>query len=336
MHAILAGFPAGAAAADAELAAVAAADELAQGSLEAAERYLEVAARGATSVPAARRERAQALLGIIRLLIARHRGNPPAVAEEARRLQATAEAPEAAPGLGEELRALALISLGSAEYGAARIEDAAAHLEQGAVLASRAGRPYLEFTSLAYQAQVELERSFERAAERGRQAVELAERHGWTDERPPEAPTSHLQARCSARGGLMRQSPGFSGPSAPSCRTPSPPWGRGSASCAGCWSWRAAASPTRWPPAGPPSGLRGTSPPRTAVTSTMSTGDCGSRPGAPGAIDRADRPWAACVTRTDRGETRVAEAALRWPKTTRARQPPRWHRFWTAPTRGLA
>ena len=190
VHAILAGFPAGAAAADAELAAVAAADELAQGSLEAAERYLEVAARGAASVPAARRGQAQVLLGIIRLLVARHRGNPPAVAEEARRLQATAEAPEAAPGLGEELRALALISLGSAEYGAARIEDAAAHLEQGAVLASRVGRPYLEFTGLAYQAQVELERSFARAAERGRQAVELAERHGWTDE--PAAGSAYI------------------------------------------------------------------------------------------------------------------------------------------------
>src|SRR3984957_9662878 len=182
VHAILAGFPAGAAAADAELAAVAAADELAQGSLEAAERYLGVAARGVASVPAARRGQAQVLLEIIRLLVARHRGNPPAVAEEARRLQATAEAPEAAPALGEELRALALISFGSAEYGAARIEDAAAHLEQGVVLASRVGRPYLEFTGLAYQAQVELERSFPRAAERGRQAVELAERHRWTDE----------------------------------------------------------------------------------------------------------------------------------------------------------
>ena len=191
VHAILAGFPAGAAAADAELAAVAAADELAQGSLEAAERYLEVAARGAASVPAARRGQAQVLLGIIRLLVARHRGNPPAVAEEARRLQAAAEAPEAAqPGLGEELRALALISLGSAEYGAARFEDAAAHLEQGAVLARRVGRPYLEFTGLAYQAPVELERSFARAAERGRQAVELAERHGWTDE--PAAGSAYI------------------------------------------------------------------------------------------------------------------------------------------------
>ncbi len=189
VHAILTGFPAGAAAADAELAAVAAADELAQGSLEAAERYLEVAARGAASVPAARRGQAQVLLGIIRLLVARHRGNPPAVAEEARRLQATAEAPQA-PGLGEELRALALISLGSAEYGAARFEDAAAHLEQGAVLARRVGRPYLEFTGLAYQAPVELERSFARAAERGRQAVELAERHGWTDE--PAAGSAYI------------------------------------------------------------------------------------------------------------------------------------------------
>ena len=183
VHAILAGFPAGAAAADAELAAVAAADELAQGSLEAAERYLEVAARGAASVPAARRGQARVLLGIIRLLLARQRGNLPAMAEEARKLQATAEAPEAAqPGLGEELRALALVSLGSAEYGAARLADAAAHLEQAVALARRVGRPYLEFTGLAYQAQVELERSFARAAERGRQAVELAERHGWTDE----------------------------------------------------------------------------------------------------------------------------------------------------------
>jgi LuxR family maltose regulon positive regulatory protein len=199
IHELLAEFPHEARAADAELAAVAAGDELAQGSLEAAERYLEMAARGAASVPADRRGQAQVLLGIVRLLVARHRGNPPAVEEEARRLQVTAEAPEAAPGLGEELRALALISLGSAEYGAARFEDAAAHLEQGAVLARRAGRPYLEFTALAYQAPVELERSFSRAAELGRQAVELAERHGWTDE--PAAGSAYI----ALAGALIRE-----------------------------------------------------------------------------------------------------------------------------------
>ncbi len=85
MHALLAGFPADARAADAELAAVAAADELAQGSLEAAERYLTLAARGSASVPPGRRGQVRVLLGVVGLLLARQRGNLSAVAEEARR-----------------------------------------------------------------------------------------------------------------------------------------------------------------------------------------------------------------------------------------------------------
>ena len=68
VHALLAGFPAAASFADAELAAVAAADELAQGSLLAAERYLDVAERGQASVPLSRRRQAQVLLGVVRLL----------------------------------------------------------------------------------------------------------------------------------------------------------------------------------------------------------------------------------------------------------------------------
>jgi LuxR family maltose regulon positive regulatory protein len=186
VHVILAGFPAEATAADAELATVAAADELAQGSLEAAERYLRLAERGfegPASVPAGRRGQARLLLGVVRLLLARQRGNLPAVAEEARRLQALTEAPDAAQsGLGEDLRALALINLGITEVWAARLEEAERHLEQGVALARRIGRPYLEFTGLAHQAALEMYRSFARAAERSRQAVELAERHGWTDE----------------------------------------------------------------------------------------------------------------------------------------------------------
>ena len=181
-HELLSGFPAGARAADAELAALAAADQLAQGSLEEAKRYLTLAAQGSASVPAGRRGQVQVLLGVVGLLLARQRGNLPEVAEEAQRLQAAAEAPEAArPGLGEELRALALINLGITEYGAARLEEAERHLEQGVALARRIGRPYLEFTGLAYQVAVDVFRSFARAAERSRQAVELAERHGWTD-----------------------------------------------------------------------------------------------------------------------------------------------------------
>jgi LuxR family maltose regulon positive regulatory protein len=183
IHALLAGFPAGPRAADAELAGLVAGDELARGSLEEAERHLGLAARGSASVPAGRRAQWQVLLGVVRLLLARQRGNLEAVAEEARRLQAVAEAPGAAlHGLGEELRALALINLGIAGAWAGRLDQAQRHLEQGIALAHRTGRPYLEFTGLAHQAGVEAFRSLARAEELGRQAVELAERHGWTDD----------------------------------------------------------------------------------------------------------------------------------------------------------
>jgi LuxR family maltose regulon positive regulatory protein len=189
VHVLLAGFPAEARAADAELAALAAADELAHGSLEAAERYLGLAERGlegvvgSVPVPADRRGQALVRLVVVRLLVARQHGNPPAVAEEARRLRALAETLDATqPGLGEELRALALVSLGITEFWAARFEEAERHLDEGVTLARRIGRPFLEFSGLVYQAGIELFRSFTRAAERSRQAIELAERQGWTDD----------------------------------------------------------------------------------------------------------------------------------------------------------
>ncbi len=182
IHALLAGFPAGPKAADAELAGLVAGDELARGSLEEAERFLGLAARGSASVPADRRAQWQVLLGVVRLLLARQRGNPESVAEEARRLQAVAEAPEtAAHGLGEELHALALINLGIAEAWAGLLEEAERHLEQGVGSARRIGRPFLEFSGLAHLAGIELFRSCARAVERGMPVIELARRHGWTD-----------------------------------------------------------------------------------------------------------------------------------------------------------
>jgi LuxR family transcriptional regulator, maltose regulon positive regulatory protein len=192
VQALMAGFPARASAADAELAAVAAADELARGSLEAAARYLGLAERGAASVPEGRRGQAQVLLGLVQLLLARRHGNLPAVAEQARWLQALAEAPDAAryglaptarAGLGDELRAFALIKIGDCETWGGRLDDAESHLDQGVVMARRIGRPYLEFMGLVYRAEIELNRPFfPQAADRARQAIDLAERHGWTDD----------------------------------------------------------------------------------------------------------------------------------------------------------
>ena len=83
---LLAGFPAGVIAADAELAARRAGDEVARGSLDEAERYLALATRGLESVPADRRGRSQVVLAVVRMRLARQRGDVPAVAEQAQRL----------------------------------------------------------------------------------------------------------------------------------------------------------------------------------------------------------------------------------------------------------
>ncbi len=179
---LMAEFPQGTSAAEAELATVAAADQLSQGSLDAAERYLLLAERGAASVPAARRGQASALLGVVRLLLAWLEGNLPTLSQQAHRLQDLPEAPESVhPGLGE-LRALALVCLGDIEIWTGRLDQAESHPDEVVTLARRIERPYLEFTAMVYQAEIELSRWFPRAAERSRQAVDLAEEHGWTDE----------------------------------------------------------------------------------------------------------------------------------------------------------
>ena len=182
VHELLDGFPAEMSAADAGLAAVAAADELVYGSVETAEQYLRMAERGSVLLPDSRERQAQLLLGIARLLLARHRGDLSVVAREATRLRALAEAVEGVqPHLGEDLRALALINLGAAEHWTARFAEARRHLQEGRELAHRIGRPYLEFSGLAYQASAEVFQSFPVATDHGRQAMELASRHGWTD-----------------------------------------------------------------------------------------------------------------------------------------------------------
>ena len=161
---------------------VAAADELGQGSLEAAERYLGIADRRSASMPEARRSELQLLLRMVSLMLAGQRGNLSGVGEEARRLAGIAEDGDAAqPDLRDDLLALALISLGGTEFWAIRSEGAERYLEQGVALARRTGRSFLEFLGLAYQGIHEFYHSFARATERGAQAVELAERHGWTN-----------------------------------------------------------------------------------------------------------------------------------------------------------
>jgi LuxR family maltose regulon positive regulatory protein len=198
-HDLLAPFPADVIAADAELAARVAGDQLARGSLEEAERYVALAARSLQAVPADRRGRSQVVLAVVRMRLARQRGDITAVAEQAQRLLAPATTAEsdqydlasaARAGLGGDLRALALINLGIAELWTSRFDEAERHLEDGIALARQIGRPYLEVTGLAYSAQLVSWRSFPLGARRSLQAIELARQHGWTDE--PVAGVAYL------------------------------------------------------------------------------------------------------------------------------------------------
>jgi LuxR family maltose regulon positive regulatory protein len=185
VHALLGRFPAEARTADAELTVLAAADELAAGSLAQAERFLGLAARGTASVPPDRRGQLDVLLSMVRLLLARQRMNLPAASEEAQRLRVVADAPDTALlGLSKELRALALVNLGITEYWGGRLAEAGPHLDQGITLARQVGRPYLEFLGLAHLTSIASVRSspYALAEERARQTIELARRHGWTDE----------------------------------------------------------------------------------------------------------------------------------------------------------
>jgi LuxR family maltose regulon positive regulatory protein len=182
-HELLAGFPAGTRAADPLLVALGAADELALGSLEAAERYLAQAARQSAQVPDGLRGLFEVLLGSTRILIARWRGDLPTVTDEARRLQALAEGPEAVElGLGEDLlSAVATQGLGITETWAGRSQEARRNLERSIALARQARQPNHEYGSLVHLAVAEMDQSFAQAAQRSRQAIDLAERHGWTD-----------------------------------------------------------------------------------------------------------------------------------------------------------
>ena len=180
---LLAGFPAGVIAGDAELSARMAGVELGRGSLAEAERYVVLAGQRMESVPSDRRWRSQVVLAVARMRLASHRGDVAAVAEQAQPLLAPAGAADAARlGLGEDLRALALINLGTAELWTGRFEEADKHLAQGVALARLIGQPFLEVTGLAHWSQLLSWRSFHLGAQRASEAIELAGQHGWTEE----------------------------------------------------------------------------------------------------------------------------------------------------------
>ena len=181
---LLGRFPSRVVAASPELTAVQVAGDLIRGALADARQHLAAATDAVGAVPADRRGRVQVMLAVLRLLLARRLVDIPVVVEEAQRLLALTQAADAVHlGLSEDLRAAVFISLGVAEIWARRFEDAERHLEQGVTLARQIGQPYLELTGLTLGAHAMLLfRADVLQSEQSRQAIKLAERHGWGEE----------------------------------------------------------------------------------------------------------------------------------------------------------
>ena len=181
-HELLTAFPAGMVARDAELASIAAADEVTGGSPDEAERYLAVAARGYPSLPEDRRGRCRVRLESLRLQLARARNDVAAAACEAERLLLVVESDTAPPGVAEAPRAMTLLNLGRAGIWTGRREDAERYLEQALALARSIERPFIELGAGAHLALLAASRLAPLAEERSRQAIKLAHAHGWDDD----------------------------------------------------------------------------------------------------------------------------------------------------------
>jgi len=116
----------------------------------------------------------------LKLWLARRRGHLAGVIEQANLLASPlAGQSDDDITLDSDLRAVALMNLGTLEAWSLGLPDAERHLQEGAVLARQIGRPYLEVACLAQLAFASRIRSFATTRRRCREAIELAERYGW-------------------------------------------------------------------------------------------------------------------------------------------------------------
>jgi LuxR family transcriptional regulator, maltose regulon positive regulatory protein len=170
-----------------ELALVRAARSLAEGHLDEAAAHLAVAEAYAETTMPDRRRRLRVAIAALKLRLAARRGHLADVTEQARFLSSpvTGQSDEDI-ALGNVLRAVALMNLGTVEASLG-LADAERHLREGAVLAREIGRPYLEVRCLAQLGFASKIRPLATIQRRCREAIALAERHGWGAE-PTIAP----------------------------------------------------------------------------------------------------------------------------------------------------
>ena len=171
-----------------ELALVRAGGDLVQGRLDEAAAHLAVAETHAETAPPDRQRRLRVAIASLKLSLARRRGHLAGVIEQVRFLASpvTGQSDEDI-ALDKDLRAVALMNLGTAEAWSLGLPDAERHLREGAVLAREIGRPYLEVGCLAqlgfayifHDPAMPKIQAFAMTQARCREAIALAERYGW-------------------------------------------------------------------------------------------------------------------------------------------------------------
>jgi LuxR family transcriptional regulator, maltose regulon positive regulatory protein len=181
MQALVRAFPAGED--HPELALVRAAADLVQGRLDEAAAHLAIAEAYAETAPPDRRHRLRVAIGSLQLSLARRRGHLAGVVEQVSFLASplTGQSQEDI-ALDSDLRAVALMNLGAIEAWSLALPDAERHLREGAALARQIGRPYLEVGCLAQLAFASKIHPFATTRRRCREAITLAEHHGWGTE----------------------------------------------------------------------------------------------------------------------------------------------------------
>jgi LuxR family maltose regulon positive regulatory protein len=177
---LLRAFPPGAVTEGPDLSLARATSELGLGHLDEAAAHLTVAETAITSTPPDRKHRLEVAIAALKLSLARKRGHLEGVVEQVRflALPITGQSDEDI-ALDSDLRAVALMNLGTVEAWSLGNQDSQRHLQEGADLARKIGRPYLEVACLAELAFASKIEPFATTRRRCREAIALAEQHGW-------------------------------------------------------------------------------------------------------------------------------------------------------------
>jgi LuxR family transcriptional regulator, maltose regulon positive regulatory protein len=180
IESLLRGFPPGAVTEGPDVPLARATSDLAQGRLDEAAAHLTVAETAITSMPPDRKHRLEVAIAALKLSLARKRGHLAGVVDQVRFLASpiTGQSDDDI-ALDSDLRAVALMNLGIVEAWSLGNQDSERHLQEGADLARRIGRPYLEVACLAELAFASKIEPFATTRRRCREAIALAEQHGW-------------------------------------------------------------------------------------------------------------------------------------------------------------